>query len=97
MAACGGSGSFIQPLYSANTIPGCLQLHAEQGFLCYSYEAYQDVANTGHNTVYLIYCMHFVFNLIEGFSAQSVRVFDIARPYEIGWFHEVSVFLLYLN
>ena len=87
----------VQFLHSNNTIPNCMILQSTLGYQCFCYEAYQDVAGTGHNEIYLIYCMHFTFNLIEGPEARSVRVFNVSRPYEIGWFHEVSNFQPKLN
>ena len=89
---CAESGVGLQFLYSKNVVPGCMQLHAKKGFKCFCYEANQDVANTGHYETYLIYCMQFSFNLMEGTLSKSVRVHDSAKQYEIGWFHEVRLF-----
>ena len=91
MDLCAESGVELQFLYSKNIVPGCMQLHAKKGFKCFCYEANQDVANTGHYETYLIYCMQFSFNLMEGTLSKSVRVCDSVKQYEIGWFHEVRL------
>lgn len=88
---CVSSGVQIQPLYSRNVIPGCMVLHATKGFYCYAYEASQDVAGIGHSEVNIIYCIQFVYNRIEGPLMRSARVLANPMPYEIGWFHEVSL------